>query len=102
MKRNLSIIEEVGPRRAAQDGAALKTVQGVWQLPDPARHGESMAPAAQEHAFPDPCRADHTTHATACHLSAAAAEFSGGVSGAPFLEQRVSPLCRVHTDLVQK
>ena len=27
---------------------------GSWQPPDPARHGESMAPAAQERTAPDP------------------------------------------------
>ena len=27
---------------------------GSWQSPDPARHGESMAPAAQERTAPDP------------------------------------------------
>ena len=39
------------------------TVQGAWQPPDPARHGESMAPAAQEQHSPDPWPDDRTTHA---------------------------------------
>ena len=46
----------------------------------PVRHGDSMVPAAQEHASPIRSRADQTTQAIRDALSRVAAEYSGCVS----------------------
>lgn len=98
-KYTFSITEKEGRSRAAQDGAAIKTVQGVWQPPDPARHGESMAPATQEPYLLDPQPGgSHDTRGIVPQPSSAVV--SAVAVGANVPRRGLSLYC-THTDLAQ-
>lgn len=69
----------------------------------PVRHGDSMVPAAQEHASPIRSRADQTTLAAGGRRhrpQPSSAVVSAVVVGYPAQQQGISPHC-IRTDLVQ-
>jgi len=64
------------------------------------RHGDSVAPAAQEQQLPIRSRTDQTTQAIRDVYLRVAAEFSGCVSSCALAQRSLPPYC-VRTDLVQ-
>jgi len=64
------------------------------------RHGDSVAPAAQEQQLPIRSRTDQTTQAIRDVYLRVAAEFSGCVSSCALAQRSIPPYC-VRTDLIQ-